>query len=505
MTLVKSIVGWININRKRQIEQFKKHPFDVQHDTLMKLLKKAAKTEWGKRYNYSSIRSIKEFQDRVPLQHYEDIKPFIDRIRQGEQNVLWPTEIRWFAKSAGTTADKSKFIPVSREALEECHFRAGKDLFALYTENYPDTRIYNGKVLTIGGSHKINNFRNQSYYGDLSAIYMQNFPFWMQLIRTPDKQIALMEDWEAKMEAILKTSIHENVVSMAGVPSWTLVLLEYILKNTGKSNILEIWPNIELFAHGGVSFKPYRRQYEILIPTPRMRYVETYNASEGFFSIQDDPASDDMLLMLDYGILYEFIPFELLEKGNPPVYHIGNVETGKNYVMVISTNGGLWRYIIGDTVTFTSTFPHKIKITGRTKNYINVFGEELIIDNAERAVLMACQASEAIIRDYTAAPVFMTHDRKGAHEWVIEFEKAPPDINHFTELLDNALQSVNSDYEAKRHKNITLDKPLIHSVKQGVFYTWFQVNNKLGGQNKIPRLSNSRKYVEELLEIHKRK
>ena len=502
MPIINSIVTWINTKRIYQIDLFRKYPFDVQQETLLKLLNKARNTQWGKQYDYASVETIEAYQERVPIQTYEDVKPYITRLRQGEQNILWPSEIRWFAKSSGTTNDKSKFIPVSREALEECHFRGGKDILAIYTNNYPNTKIFSGKGLTLGGSHKIDNFSNQSFYGDLSAILIENLPFWADFIRTPSQEIALLDKWEEKLEKLTNSTIKENVTNIAGVPSWNLVLIKYILEKTGRDNLLEVWPNLELFTHGGVSFTPYREQFKKLIPSPEMHYLETYNASEGFFGIQDYPTRDDMLLMLDYGIFYEFIPVEEIEKDNPRVLHIGEVETGKNYAIIISTNAGLWRYMIGDTVIFTSVFPHKIKISGRTKHYMNAFGEEIIIDNAEKALKIACDKTGALIREYSAAPVYMSDNSKGSHEWLIEFEKEPGNLDYFTTILDNALKSINSDYEAKRYKDITLVLPKVQSLKKGVFYTWFTEKGKLGGQNKVPRLANTRQYIEELLKIN---
>lgn len=503
MPLINSVISWLNIKRRHQIELFKKYPLDVQQETLMKILERAEKTEWGMKYAYKDIGSVRDYQDRLPLQHYEDIKPYVERLMRGEQNLLWPDDIRWFAKSSGTTGEKSKFIPVSRDALEECHFRGGKDIIAIHTENFPETVILHGKALALGGSRRISNFSAKSYYGDLSAILIQNLPFWVNFIKTPSEDIALIEKWEEKLEKIYSVTLDENVTNMAGVPSWMMVLLKYILQKTQKEHILEVWPNLELFIHGGVSFTPYRRQFEQLIPSSTMRYMETYNASEGFFAIQDDPGHDDMLLMLDYGIFYEFIPVESLEDEQPRALHVGEVETDRNYAIVISTNGGLWRYIIGDTISFSSLYPHKIRITGRTKHFINAFGEEVIIDNAEKAIGTACEKTGALVKEYSACPVFITREQKGGHEWVIEFEKEPEDLEYFTEMLDHALMSVNSDYEAKRYKDITLEKPVVHSVKPGVFHQWFSERGKLGGQNKIPRLSNMRKYVEELLDIHR--
>jgi len=502
MPIINSIISWLNVKRVYQINFFKQYPVDVQKETLLKLLDKAKNTEWGIKYNYKSIQSIEEYKQRVPLQDYESLKPYIDRLRDGEQNLLWYEKIKWFAKSSGTTNNKSKFIPVSNESLEECHFRGGKDTLAIYTENYPETKIFKGKSLTLGGSHHINNFNSESYYGDLSAILIQNLPFWVELIRTPNVSITLMEKWEEKIEQMAQATVKENVTNIAGVPSWTLVLLKHVLELSKKNNLLEVWPNLELFIHGGVSFSPYKEQFKKIIPSEKMNYIETYNASEGFFSIQDDPNYEDMLLMLDYGIYYEFIPIENVNDENPNVLSLDQVEINKNYAMVISTNGGLWRYIIGDTVKFTSKYPFRINITGRIKHFINAFGEELIIDNAEKALQIACEKTNSYIREYTAAPVYMKDNSKGAHQWLFEFEKPPKNIEYFAEVLDNALKSLNSDYEAKRYKNMTIDFPIITCVKYGTFYKWLKLKGKLGGQHKIPRLANSRDYIDELLQIN---
>jgi hypothetical protein len=504
MALLTSLVKWLNTKRIYQIDLFRKYPFEIQQEILFKLINKCKDTEWGKKYHFHSIENIKDFQARVPLQFYEDIKPYVDRLRKGEKNILWPDEISWYAKSSGTTSDKSKFIPVSRESLENCHFRGGKDVLAIYTHNYPDSKIFKGKGLTLGGSHKIDNFNNQAFYGDLSAILIENLPFWVEFIRTPRTEIALLDRWEEKLDKLSNETLNENVTNMAGVPSWTMVLIKYVLEKTGKNNLLEIWPNLELFIHGGVSFTPYREQFAQLIPSNNMRYQETYNASEGFFAIQDDPHKSDMLLMLDYGVFYEFIPMEEFGKENPKVLSIADVEVNKNYAIVITTNSGLWRYIIGDTIKFTSVFPHKIVITGRTKHFINAFGEEVIIDNAESALREACEKTNASVSEYTAGPVFMSQNEKGCHEWLIEFEKQPNDLEQFTIALDTALQNVNSDYEAKRNLDITLVKPIVRSLPSGVFYNWLNDKGKLGGQNKVPRLSNDRKYIDELLEVSKR-
>lgn len=501
MPLINSIISWFNVKRLHQIDLFNKYPGNVQREMFNKLISQAKSTEWGVKYGYKDIESIKDFQDRVPIQTYEDILPYVDRQRAGEQNILWPTEIKWYAKSSGTTSEKSKFIPVSPEALEECHFRGGKDVLAIYTKQFPDSAVLRGKALTLGGSHQINNYSTQSYYGDLSAILIENLPFWASFIRTPSAEIALLPDFEEKVEKITKIAIKENVTNIAGVPSWNLVLLKHILDATGNDNLLNIWPNLELFTHGGVSFGPYREQFNKIIPSPQMHYMETYNASEGFFGIQNDLSDSSMLLMLDYGVFFEFVPIDKISDDNPPAYTIEEVTTGVNYALIISTNGGLWRYMIGDTIEFTSLTPHKFKITGRTKFFINAFGEEIILENAENALMTACKHTNALIKDYTAGPIYMTANAKGAHEWMIEFERAPIDLERFTDVLDKTLCSINSDYEAKRFKNITLVKPTVISVPNGTFYKWFQTKGKVGGQNKMPRLSNERKYLDEIRQL----
>jgi hypothetical protein len=501
MPLLNSVMNWINFKRNYQIQLYREHPTDIQNEVLLDLLRRARNTFWGEKHNYAGITSIEAYQESVPLQSYEDIRPYVDRLREGEKDLLWPGEVKWFARSSGTTSEKSKFIPVTKEALEDCHLRGPKDVFAIYIKNYPETRVLRGKSLILGGSHRINNFSNNSYYGDLSAILIENVPFWTDFIRTPPAHIALIEEFESKIEQIIKTSLDQNVTSLAGVPSWYLVLLKRVLETTGKSNILEVWPNLEVFIHGGVNFDPYREQYKKLIPSDHMHYMETYNASEGFFAIQDDPARRDMLLMLDYGIFYEFIPMKELGRENPKVVTLKEVELNENYAMVISTNAGLWRYIIGDTVKFTCRNPYRLKITGRTKHFINAFGEEVIIDNAEKALQSACLQTGAIVSEYTAGPVFMKDEQKGAHQWIIEFEKEPSDIENFVTLLDDSLKELNSDYEAKRYKDITLEKIHLTVAPGGTFYKWMKKKGKVGGQNKIPRLSNDRRYLDDLLKL----
>ncbi|MCF8330820.1 MAG: GH3 auxin-responsive promoter family protein [Bacteroidales bacterium] len=500
MPIFNSLISWFMKKRMHQIELFVRYPHDVQEEWFQQLIKEARYTEWGRKYDYSTIRNRDQFQERVPISTYDDLKPYIDRIRKGEQNILWNTEIRWFAKSSGTTAGKSKFIPVSTEAIEETHFRGGKDLLSFYCTNYPDTRLFDGKALGLGGSHYINEYDNMSFYGDVSAIIIQNLPFWAEFSRTPNMEVALMDKWEEKIERMAEITIKENVTNLAGVPSWGLLLLQRVLDKTGKSNIGEVWPNFEALFHGGVNFVPYRDQFEKIVPE-NLHYVENYNASEGYFGIQDQKESDELLLMLDYGIYYEFLPMSELDKENPKALTLDQVETGVNYALIITTNAGLWRYLIGDTVRFTSKNPYRIQITGRTKHFINAFGEELIVENAENALDIACRKSGAIINEYTAAPVYLGDNQKAAHEWLIEFEKKPENCDYFKDTLDNALKSINSDYEAKRYNDILLQPPIIQPLDDGIFYKWMKMRGKLGGQNKVPRLSNNRNYVDEIKSI----
>lgn len=497
---INSIISWFLKKRKHQIELFLKYPIDVQEELLLKLTSTAKHTEFGELYNFSKITSYTNFCQKVPIQKYESIEPLIERCRRGEQNLFWPTKIKWFAKSSGTTNAKSKFIPVSDEAIEFCHMKAGKDMLCLYINNNQDAKLFTGKSLRLGGSASVYEDSN-SYFGDLSAIIIENMPFWADLSSAPKQEVALMSEWETKMEAIIDETINENITSLAGVPSWMLVLLNRVLEKTGKNTILEVWPNLEVYFHGGVNFNPYREQYKKLIPKKDFRYYETYNASEGFFAIQDCNDSNELLLMLDYGIFYEFIPMNTYQGENSIAIPLSEVKVNVNYAVVITTNGGLWRYLIGDTVKFTSVKPYRIKITGRTKHHINVFGEELIIENTEEALKTACIETATVIVDYTVGPIFMDGKKQGAHEWIIEFEKAPKCMEHFTQILDNALKNCNSDYESKRYNNMTLALPRIHQAKNGLFYNWLKLKGKLGGQHKIPRLSNNRTFLEELLNM----
>ncbi len=479
-----------------------KYPHEVQAEWLKRLVLVARDTEWGRKYDYRSITSLKEFRERVPISDYDSFKLYIDRMRRGEKNILWPSDIKLFAKSSGTTSDKSKYIPLSNEALEECHYKGGKDLLSIYCNNNPNTYMFDGLGLTMGGSQKITEVNNEEFIvGDLSAIMIHNLPFWAEYRRTPSVSIALMSEWESKIKKMAQATMKRNVTSISGVPSWSLVLIKKILELSGKSNLMEIWPNLEVFFHGGVNFNPYREQYKRLIPDGNMKYMETYNASEGFFGIQDISDNEELLLMLDYGIFYEFLPMDLINDEDPKAISLEDVEINKNYALVISTNGGLWRYVIGDTIIFTSLNPYRIKITGRIKNFINIVGEELIIDNAEKALATACQQTHSVVNEYSAGPVHFTDSDNAAHEWLIEFETPPDDLNYFTEVFDKALKSVNSDYEAKRHRNMVLRDPIVKSVSPGTFYKWMKNRGKLGGQHKVPRLSNDRKHVDDILSL----
>ena len=479
------------------IEQWMEDPLATQFAVWQDLIAAGQYTDFGRSFHFSEIQSLQDYKEKVPLQDYNNLKPYIERMMKGEENVLWNTPVNWFAKSSGTTSDKSKFIPVSEESLKENHYKASKDVLALYYVSHPESDLLTGKGLVIGGSHQINEVNEDVHYGDLSAVVLQNSPFWSNWIRTPDLSIALMDEWENKIEKLAQSTIQENVTSMAGVPTWLIVLLRRILEITGKSTIKEVWPGLELYMHGGVSFVPYKYQFEKLIGTP-IHYLEMYNASEGFFAAQDDIEKEGMLLMCDHGIFYEFMPVSEYEKEKPQTIQLNDVELGKNYALVITTNGGLWRYLLGDTIQFTSLHPYRIKVSGRLKHFINAFGEEVIVDNTDKAISVASKKTNAIVNDYTAAPVYFSENGNGAHEWLIEFEKEPLNIEEFTEALDKALQSVNSDYEAKRQKNIALQMPIVKPVPVNTFKNWLNSKGQLGGQHKVPRLSNDRTLAEEI-------
>ena len=500
LTIINSFASWVLKQRIHQIELFLKYPNEVQEELLMNLIQCSKNTVLGKEYDYVSINSYAVFAERIPISTYEELQPLIERTRKGEQNVFWEEPIKWFAKSSGTTNAQSKFIPVSNEALEDCHYKGSKDLLCMYLNNNEDSELFLGKSLRLGGSSQIYE-DNNTFFGDLSAILIENMPIWAEFSSTPSSKISLMSEWETKIAAIINETKNENVTSFAGVPSWMLVLMNKMLEETGKGNLFELWPNLEVYFHGGVNFEPYREQYKKILPKKDFKYYEIYNASEGFFAIQDLNNSSDLLLMLDYGIFYEFIPMDTFGTPDQKVIRLADVELFKNYALVITTNSGLWRYLIGDTVRFTSLNPYRIRVTGRTKHHINVFGEELMVENTDQAIAKACKLTQTEVVDYTVAPIFMEGKEKGAHEWMIEFKNPPADVSQFQKALDESIQSLNSDYEAKRYNNMTLNQLKINVARENLFYDWLKDNNKLGGQHKIPRLSNQRDYLEQLLEM----
>ncbi|GEJ31850.1 conserved hypothetical protein [Flavobacterium psychrophilum] len=498
LPIINSIASWFLKQRIHQIELFLKYPNEVQEELLINLIRSSENTIIGKQYGFDSIKSYHTFQERVPVSTYEDLEPLIERTRKGEQQVFWQEPIKWFAKSSGTTNAKSKFIPVSNSALEDCHYKGSKDLLCLYLNNNENSQLFTGKSLRLGGSKQLYE-DNNTFFGDLSAILIDNMPFWAEFSSTPSNKTSLMSDWETKLLAIVNETKIENVTSFAGVPSWMMVLLNKVLEETGKNNLFDVWANLEVYFHGGVSFDPYRGQYKKILPKQDFKYYEIYNASEGFFAIQDLNNSTDLLLMLDYGIFYEFISMDIFGTPNEKIIRLAEVEINKNYAIVITTNSGLWRYLIGDTVRFTSLNPYRIRITGRTKHHINVFGEELMVENTDMAIAKTCKMTNSEVKDYTVAPIFMEGKAKGSHEWIIEFRKQPDNIAFFTKILDENIQALNSDYEAKRYNNMTLNQLTVNIARENLFYDWLKKHDKLGGQHKIPRLSNKRDYLEELL------
>ena len=483
-----------------RVENWSRHPVAVQREVLQELVTAAQHTSFGKKHKFSTLFTLKEFKKMVPIHSYEDMKPYVERMMDGEENILWNTPINWFAKSSGTTSDKSKFIPISEESLQDNHFKASKDVLATYYNNFPGSDLLTGKSLVVGGSHQLNKMNEEIQYGDLSAVLMQNTPFWGQWLRTPELSIALLDEWEDKIEQLAAITAEENVTSLAGVPTWTLLLLKRILSIKGKTTIKEVWPNLELYITGGVSFVPYREQFDKIFGA-KINYLEIYNASEGFFAGQQCPDDDGMLLFTEHGIFYEFMPVDQYGQNNPQTVGLDKVAIGKNYALVISTTGGLWRYLVGDTIQFTSLHPYKIKVTGRLKHYMNAFGEEVIVDNSDNAIAIAAEKTGSIVNDYTAAPVFFSDHANGAHEWLIEFEKKPDNLQQFIIELDSALKNCNSDYEAKRHRDIALRLPIVHILPKGHFTKWLHSKNKVGGQHKVPRLSNERVILEEILSI----
>lgn len=501
MKLLSPAISKLARMRFWRIQNWSNHPVAAQREVLQDLVTAAQYTEFGKKHGFSKLFSIKAFKSQVPLQDYEAIKPYVQRMMEGEDNILWNTPIAWFAKSSGTTSDKSKFIPVSDESLKDNHFKASKDVLTNYYNNFPSSDLLTGKGLVVGGSHEVSRVNDDIQYGDLSAVLLQNSPFWGHWLRTPELSIALLDEWENKIEQLAQTTANENVTSIAGVPTWTMVLMKRILEIKGKATIKEVWPNLELYIHGGVSFTPYREQFARLIGGP-INYLEIFNASEGFFAAQEKPNDNGMLLFTEHGIFYEFMPVEEYGKPNAQTVGLKQVEIDKNYALVISTTGGLWRYIVGDTVRFTSLNPYRIVVSGRLKHYINAFGEEVMVDNTDKAIAMACKKTGAQVADYTAAPVYFSDDSNGAHEWLIEFDKEPDNLPMFTAELDAALKSINSDYEAKRYKNIALRMPIVQVLAPGTFTAWLRSKGKVGGQHKVPRLSNDRQLLEEIIAIN---
>lgn len=488
----------------KPVERFLNNPLDVQRKTFDYLIKHGSNTLFGQENQFDKIRHPDDFKKQVSVSSYENLRPYLDMIiNEKQQNVLWDTPVKWFAMSSGTTEDKSKYIPVTRESLYNCHYRCGYHMLAMYAVHYPDTAFVLGKSLVLGGSRQMNAIGDGVFTGDISAILIKNLPFFAKRARTPES-IALLPDWEEKLQKLTDYALNADIRSLVGVPSWMLVLLKKMVEDTGKP-ITELLPNLEVFFHGGVSFVPFQEQYRKIIPSDEMRYWETYNASEGFFGVQFSPDSKDMLLLLDNEIYYEFLPVSEWDKENPEALSLAEIEIGKQYAMVITTSGGLWRYKIGDTIEFTSANPYLFRITGRTKQFINAFGEELIVDNADKALAEACRETGARITEYTAGPVYFDESHNGAHEWLIEFDTLPSDIERFTNLLDDNLKKNNSDYEAKRSHNLSLSKPIVRVLEKSTFYDWMKSRERTGGQNKVPKLSNDRKYLDSILNFIQRK
>jgi hypothetical protein len=483
----------------KSITYFMRNPFDIQQQWFHKLLQAGKKTIYGQKYGFENITKLESFRKNVPIVEYHDLFPYIQRVRNGEKNVLWNTPIRLFSKSSGTTSERSKFIPVSSESLHSCHFKAGRDTYSLYCNAYPKTEIFQGYALGMGG-HLSKDPSTNMYSGDLSALLMKELPYFAQRKRKPPLHIALMDEWESKIEKLAETTISSNITHILGVPSWTLLLLKRILEKTQQPNIRSVWKNMEVFFHGGVSFEPYHKEYERIMSSD-VHYFQTYNASEGYFAIQDRLDAKDMLLLLDHGIFYEFMPMTEAGKEFPKLFSLDEIELNVNYGLVITTNGGLWRYLVGDTIAFTSKDPFRIRITGRTRYFINAVGEEVILDNVEKALQEALSQCDAVVEEYTGGPVYAENDRKARHEWIFEFDKAPDDIQRFTEMFDHALQKTNSDYAAKRYQNMILDIPIIHIAPPGTFYEWMRKRGKLGGQHKVPRLANDRTHLDSILKI----
>ncbi len=498
--MIKKITKSLFASYYKPIEKFIENPWKTQYENFQYLVQHGRNTYFGQRYDFDKIRSLDDFTRNVPVSVYEDLRPYLDKILiEKQSNILWDTPVRWFAMSSGTTEDKSKYIPITKESLKNCHYRCGYHMLALYARSFPDSAYIFGKTLVLGGSQQTNSIGDGIFTGDVSAVLMKNLPCLVKKLRTPE-EIALLSDWEEKLQRLADYSVKADIRALVGVPSWMLVLLRKIEKDSGRS-IPDIWPNLEVFFHGGISFVPFQEQYEKMIPTPKMNYWETYNASEGFFGVQYAPGSKDMLLLLDNEVFYEFLPVSEWNKEHPEAISLQDVEVGKQYALAITTSGGLWRYKIGDTIEFTSLNPYLFKVTGRTKQFINAFGEEVIVDNADKALYETCKATGAKVTEYTAGPVFFGDNNNGAHQWIIEFETKPQDINGFIDLLDDNLRKINSDYDAKRSYDLSLGKPFVEVVEPGIFYAWMKSREKAGGQNKVPKLANDRKYLESLLQF----
>ncbi len=474
------------------------NPLPYQQKLFQDLIALNGNTEWGKTHGFAKIRTPQAFAQQIPLQDYDSLKPYIQRTLNGEQDILWHQPINWFAKSSGTTSDKSKFLPLSPQAIHQCHIAGSQDLMALYIQHNPKTTIFGGKSLILGGSHEVNQLNRFARYGDLSAVLLNHLPAVAKLLRTPNTDISLLPNWEEKIERTAQLVVKQSITNFAGVPTWFLVLFKRVLEISGKDNLLEVWPNLELYMHGGVSFTPYTHVFKQLIPNANMQYWQTYNASEGFFAIQDQPYRNDMALLLNHGIYYEFMPMSEMGSSQPRTLNLEEVETGKNYALVITTNAGLWRYLPGDTVMFTTLKPYRIRVTGRTRHFINAFGEELIVDNADAAIEVASLKTNAEVQEYTAAPIYFSETGNGGHEWLIEFSNPPQNLFEFAQHLDTTLKQVNSDYEAKRYQDMAMQFPVVTAVPAGTFYRWLKFKGKLGGQHKVPRLANDRQYLDEI-------
>jgi hypothetical protein len=487
--------------RVHSIDYFKKHPQEVQARWWQTLIENGQWTKYGKQFHFGEIRNYKEFAERIPVVNYEEIKPYIQRSIYGERDVLWPGLTQWFAKSSGTTSDKSKFIPVTKDNLYSCHIKGSWDALSLYYDQNPDAQLFAYKSLIMGGS--LNRFQDypSSRFGDISAIMIEHMPFIGKPFFTPDFQTALMADWEVKIERMAQITLKEkDMVMIGGVPTWTVLLIRRILELTGAKDMTEIWPNLQVYIHGGVSFTPYKEVFASFFPK-QIDYLEVYNATEGYFGAQENLSQPDLLLLLDNGIFYEFLPMEEWDKPNPRAIPLEAVMPGHHYAPVISTNAGLWRYVPGDTIQFSSTNPYRFRITGRTKQFINAFGEEVMVANTDEALAMTCREGDVIVSEYTVAPCYFETLGKAGHEWLIEFEKSPSDLDRFAQRLDANLQQLNSDYEAKRYKDMALHCLKITTLPNGSFYTWMRKKGKYGGQHKVPRLANNREYVDELLNL----